>query len=225
MILVMLLIGATLVNISLFIKSNQSVTRYQGTTNRSSLLLEGLMTNQSSSEKPSITNFLERSSLSKAHKDICFIKLHRSGSGTFHNILVRFAINHDAFVALAHAVRYSVFPNQISRHVLLPEPTHPNFTGYNMFIDHALFNKSASDAILSKDVLYITQTREPLWHGRASYEKFNHDLIFSNKTPSELSFFEFMKDPDKHEPHATESNRNLNFSGAPNGSFFKNCLK
>ena len=120
-------------------------------------------------------------------KNFSFLKLHRVGSGSFHNILVRFAMNHNAFVGLANCVNYQVFPLQVSTDLFLPDPQHPGFTGYNMFIDHVLFNKSASDAFLPKDVVYFTQIRHPFDEAYSVYEHFwagrrhvPYDLFLTN---------------------------------------------
>ena len=146
-----------------------------------------------------ITNVIERPSIRTLHKDVCFIKIHRVGSGTFHNILVRFAINHNAFVALNNKPWYEVFPYQISKSILLPQPQHPNFTGYNMLFDHVFFNKSASDAILQKNVVYITQIRDPFTHNPATFEKFRRWVHLK------LSYSEFMKDPHSQEAGCLKS--------------------
>ena len=105
-------------------------------------------------------------------KNVSFIKLHRVGSGTMHNMLVRFALRHDAFVAIADCKYYQVFPLQVSETMLYPQPQHPNFTGYNMFIDHVVFNRTGSDKFLPPDVVYISQIRHPYPHSFSVYNRY-----------------------------------------------------
>ena len=104
-------------------------------------------------------------------KNVSFVKLHRVGSGTMHNVLVRFAINHCAFVAIANCKYFQVFPQQVSKKMLFPPPQYPSFTSYNMFIDHAVFSRRRSDKFLPPDVVYITQIRHPYTH---SFSVFDH---------------------------------------------------
>ena len=124
--------------------------------------------------------------------NIAFIKLHRVGSGSFHNVLVRFAINHNAFVALHDCPNYQIFPLQVSPSRFLPRPRHPKFKGYNMFIDHAAFNKTKSDLFLPNNVLYISQVREPFTQ---AFSVYHHYKRYFNHTP----YAELLTDPDKYE--------------------------
>ena len=103
--------------------------------------------------------------------NLSYIKIHRTGSGMLHNTLVKFAIKHNAFVALGDCTWYEVFPYQISNELLLPPPRHPTFHGYNMFIDHVIFNRTASDEVLSSGTVYFTQIRHPFAHGFSYYSK------------------------------------------------------
>ena len=109
-------------------------------------------------------------------KNVSFVKLHRVGSGTMHNVLVQFAINHCAFVAIANCKYFQVFPQQVSKNMLFPPPQHPNFTGYNMFIDHAVFNRTRSDKFLPSDVVYITQIRHPYTHSFSVFDHYSKKL-------------------------------------------------
>ena len=101
-----------------------------------------------------------------------YIKLHRVGSGTMHNVLIRFALRHNKFIALADCPYFQIFPNQASVKYLLPPPTNPGYHGYDMLIDHAIYNKSATQAFLPPDTVYISQIRHPFGNGFSVYEHF-----------------------------------------------------
>ena len=120
--------------------------------------------------------------------NVSFIKIHRTGSGTFHNILVNFAIKHNAFVALGDCKWYQVFPYQLSNDLLLPSPRHLSFTGYNMFFDHVLFNRTASDQMLPSSTVYIAQIRHPFKHAFSVYK---HSGNFSVR----LKYTKFVTNP------------------------------
>jgi hypothetical protein len=100
-------------------------------------------------------------------RNVSFIKIHRCGSGTFHNVLVNFALNHKSTVALGNCLYYEMFPYELKRELLFPPPVP--FHGYNMFIDHASFNPKATAAVLPKDTEYIMQIRHPFAHGFSAY--------------------------------------------------------
>ena len=122
--------------------------------------------------------------------NLSFVKIHRCGSGTFHNTLVNFAIKHNAFVALAYCKWYELFPYQLSSDLLLPSPQHPAFRGYNMFIDHAIFNHTASNQVLPSSVVYITQIRHPFTQAFSAYRKL---------AGSKLGYSKFLSDPITYE--------------------------
>ena len=127
--------------------------------------------------------------------NLSFIKIHHTGSETFHNALVNFAIKHNAFVALGDCKWYQVFPYQLSNGLLLPSPRQPAFNGYNMFFDHVLFNRTASDQVLPSGTVYITQIRHPFSHAFSAYEHMGH--IFK----LEKSYAEFLSSPAKYEQY------------------------
>ena len=135
-------------------------------------------------------------------KNVSYIKLHRVGSGTMHNMLVKFAIAREAFVAIADCIDYQVFPQQVAENMLFPPPQHPNFTGYNMFIDHAVFNRTRTDTFLPADVVYISQIRHPYPHSFSVYDSWNK----WTKYQSPRSYETFLHNPSKYEKLVTPHN-------------------
>ena len=123
--------------------------------------------------------------------NVSFIKIHRCGSGTFHNTLLNFAVRHNAALAFGNCNYYEVFPNQLSPKLLHPPPN--NFTGYNMFIDHAIYNRTATERVLPKDTVYITQIRHPFRHALSAYT-----FMMGNQGPH-VNYATFLEDPEEHQ--------------------------
>jgi hypothetical protein len=123
--------------------------------------------------------------------NVSFIKIHRCGSGTFHNTLVNFAVKHNATVALGNCNYYEMFPNQLSSALLHPPPS--NFNGYNMFFDHTIFNRTAAGQVLPADTAYITQIRHPFRHAFSAY------TFMMRLQGSKVNYATLLKNPEKHE--------------------------
>ena len=112
--------------------------------------------------------------------NLSFIKIHRAGSGTFHNVLVRFAITHGTFLALSTCPYFDCYPRTLSELEFRPRPWHDNFTGYNMYIDHVRYDHDATFSILPENTVIITQIREPLSHTKAYEQKICRHASFKS---------------------------------------------
>ena len=141
--------------------------------------------------KPPIPISYKRPQCTPQH-NLASIKLHRVGGGIFHNVLVRYAMNHNAFVAIPDCACHMFFPGDIDKKSLYPEPVHPNFTGYNMFIDHARFNRTATEEILNPKPFFITQIRDPFQQAVSVYD-------YLKTVPNSYSFSKFLTHPEELE--------------------------
>ena len=121
----------------------------------------------------------------KANYNISFIKIHKTGSGSFHNKLARIALEKKLFVALPKCARapkdFQVFPEKARAKFLYNAPLDRKFRGYNMFLDHAVFDRKTQMDYLPSDVKFVTQLRHPYEQARSLFEHFTHGGYKTNK--------------------------------------------
>ena len=86
---------------------------------------------------------------------VSFIK-HKTESGAIHNVLVRLALRHNLTVALpscrSELKNYQIFPAVAKLQFILNKPPLHNYHEYNIFVDHALFDRNSQ---LDPNTIYI----------------------------------------------------------------------
>ena len=126
---------------------------------------------------------------------ISFIKIHKTGSGSFHNRLVRIAVEKKLNVALPKCPQapknFHVFPAKARGEFLYKSPPNTNVSEYNMFLDHAVFDRIAQMEYLLYDVKFVTQLRHPYEQARSLFEHFQHAYYKTN------AFDEFISNPHR----------------------------
>ena len=78
---------------------------------------------------------------------VSFIKIHKTGSGANHNLLLRLALRHNLTVALPYCQpgfkKNQIFPAVSKRRYTIKKPPHQDRHGYNLFFDHAVYDRNA----------------------------------------------------------------------------------
>ena len=129
-----------------------------------------------------------------------FVKIHRVGSGAWHNMLVRFAINNNLHVALPHCAsdfdNYQIFP-QVARKIYLNKfPAHMNVTQYSLFFDHSVFDREEQLKFMPANTVFFTQLRNPLSQARSVFQHFHGGLTAGTRQYKE-PFYEYLAQEDK----------------------------
>ena len=164
--------------------------------------------------------------------NLVYIKTHKCASDTMSAIFRRFALDHHLNVALPNGMRYLLgWPHQMRS--FMYRPPHAG-NGFNIILDHAIYNRTYMSTLVPENSVYITSIREPgdrlisaiSYFSVGKCALMNQDLVESrNRTKITL---EFLKNMD-HYDTVYKSVENL-YSKAkcgciPNGmSMLKNAV-
>ena len=99
-------------------------------------------------------------------KDLYFIKVHKTGSTTFQNIIYRYGFNHNLTFALFNCGNAMPFPNAAWPKYFYE---HKEDTQYNIVLDHALFNPEAFRSYMSSRTKVVSVLRHPLKYIESSF--------------------------------------------------------
>ena len=108
---------------------------------------------------------------------VSFIKIHKTGSGAIHNVLLRLALHHNLTVALPYCEpgvqRYQIFPSVAKRRFIFNKPSLEDHHGYNLFFDHAVYDRNAQLNYMAPNTLFYTQIRSPFSQAVSCFEHFH----------------------------------------------------
>lgn len=95
------------------------------------------------------------------HKNVVFLKVHKAGSTTVMNILLRFATHNKLNVVLPNTTPVNLL--SYPGHKLLPENliAPPVNETYNILCNHAIYDRPRMESIMPNDSMYIGIVREP----------------------------------------------------------------
>ena len=92
-------------------------------------------------------------------KNLLFIKTHKCASDTLSAIFRRFALDHHLDVVLPVGGGFLLgWPHQMKP--FMHRPPSPG-RGFNIILDHSVYNKSYMSKLLPDDAVYMTSIREP----------------------------------------------------------------
>ena len=92
-------------------------------------------------------------------KNLLFIKTHKCASDTLSAIFRRFALDHDLDVVLPVGGGFLLgWPHQMKP--FMHRPPQPG-RGFNILLDHSVYNKTYMSQLLPHDAVYMTSIREP----------------------------------------------------------------
>ena len=107
---------------------------------------------------------------------VSFIKIHKTGSGAIHNVLLRLALRHNLTVALPSCKseyrNYQIFPAVAKWQYILNKPPLYNYHGYNIFVDHAFYDRNAQLEYMDQNTIFYTQIRSPFSQAVSGFNHF-----------------------------------------------------
>ena len=107
---------------------------------------------------------------------VSFIKIHKTGSGAVHNVLLRLALRHNLTVALPNCQpgfqNYQIFPAVAEQQYIFNKPPLRDSHGYNLFFDHAVYNRNAQLEYMAPNTLFYTQIRNPFSQAVSCFKHF-----------------------------------------------------
>ena len=132
-------------------------------------------------------------------KNIYFVKIHKTGSTTFQNILNRFG--------LSHSLKFALF--RCSYDMPYPHPPNLTFLGgknftraghgqrpYNILKDHAMYNREAAMEYMPEDTQVISLIRQPFSQLTSSFSFFELPKMFNMSKSVEDPVQEFLLRPE-----------------------------
>ena len=123
-----------------------------------------------------IVNQHSISTTSSPKYHVSFIKIHKTGSGAIHNVLVRLALRHNLTVALPYCrprfQNYQIFPAVAERPYIISKPPLQDRLGYNLFFDHAVYDRNAQLEYMARNTLFYTQIRNPFSQAVSCFKHF-----------------------------------------------------
>ena len=125
---------------------------------------------------------------------MAYTKIQKTGSGAFHNLLSRYALTHNVTVAIR---RMGIFPSVATQSFLLNKPPYKDYHSYNVFMDHARFDRETQMKYMAPDTVFITQIRHPFTHAQSAY------YLFEMKKNFKMSFEEYLRSAEKLPPNNT----------------------
>lgn len=128
-------------------------------------------------------------------KNIYYIKVHKTGSTTMQNILLRFGFDNELVFASFNCLHGMAFPNTAEAKYLIPAPQHKKF---NIQAEHARFDPKAFTSYMDPKTQIIGQIRHPLKYLSSvfGFESL-HSKFHMASDPHTL--YKFLENPDQYD--------------------------
>ena len=125
----------------------------------------------------------------KTIQNIYYLKIYKTGSTTFHNILFRFGCIHNLKIAVFIKNPYpgTGRPEKLIE-ILEPSSYYP----YNIVGDHAIYNETYPFSYMPKDTVSIALIREPFSRFKSAFKFFGFARLYNLKSHF-YPEFEFLK--------------------------------
>ncbi|XP_078000305.1 galactosylceramide sulfotransferase-like [Glandiceps talaboti] len=127
----------------------------------------------------------------KPKKNIAFSKLHKCGSSTVLNILLRYGDMNNLTFVLPPSGNYLGWPMPFDKRKAMRVP----WNEYNIFAHHSRFSYEGISAIMAPGTVYVTCLREPVSLFESSFTYFNFGNSFGLK---DLDLKEFADGIEKY---------------------------
>lgn len=115
--------------------------------------------------------------------NVVFLKVHKAGSTTVQNILLRHAFENDLNVALPKwhldSLSFHVIGNEILRESLIPLPSGEE---YNILCNHIVYNKELLDELMPSNTQFIGIVRDPMTQFLSSAKYFQFFSVLQRDT-------------------------------------------
>ena len=135
-------------------------------------------------------------SLYQPHRDVFYLKIHKTGSSTLTTMFYRYVFRHNlTAVPLAH----QVFPYSDISHKIIANDNKPK--KYNIFAEHTIFDADQVLYHMPNSTVFVASVRHPLALLRSILQEF-----FADRFASKQPIVEYLLYTNKHE-------------------LFKNCTK
>lgn len=118
-------------------------------------------------------------------------QVHKTGSTTFHNILVRFGLRHHLKTALFTSEYGKPHPHTCRPELLFEIINPSKFTPYNIVCDHATFNEVYPFVYMPPDTVSLALIREPFARLGSAFRYFGAAKLL-NLTSYEHPLYEFL---------------------------------
>ena len=106
----------------------------------------------------------------KNNPDIYYVKVHKTGSSTFQNILYRLGISREQYFALFKCKYGMAYPHPAKQEYLYDKPLSPNFRHYNLITDHTQLDSEAYKRYMPRRTQVITLLRHPLHQLKSAFQ-------------------------------------------------------
>ncbi|KAH3713508.1 galactose-3-O-sulfotransferase 2-like [Dreissena polymorpha] len=155
--------------------------------------------------------------------NVSFLKVHKAGSTTVMNILLRFAISNNLNIVLpkdsdGYGFNYLGYGTSVSMDRIVPLPPNEHF---NILCNHAVYNKAKFREILPMNTSYIGIIRDPVSHfsSAATYYGF-YDSLKSKNGAHEHLIRDFLRDPSVYAVNTDFVRNRMSFDfGIPESEF------
>ncbi|XP_029646730.2 galactose-3-O-sulfotransferase 2-like [Octopus sinensis] len=139
-----------------------------------------------------------KASICVPQKNIVFLKVHKTGSTTIMNILQRYGIINNLNFVLPKNGHYLGKTETLMENKILPPPQNES---YNILCNHVIYNQSAFQSLLPRNMYYFTILREPLSQFVSAFLYYRN--VWRNEyllaVPGEHFIGEYLKNPVKYE--------------------------
>lgn len=125
---------------------------------------------------------------------VVFLKVHKAASGTATSIIFRFGMNRGLTFVLPKWLNIVSATDTLLEKLIYPRLNN----SFDIMTSHVIYNKTAFDALLHKDSVYIGIIREPYQQFKSSMNYMAPLYVYniSNVNPIQ----QYLKDPLKYEP-------------------------
>lgn len=150
--------------------------------------------------QPSTTAESQRTQICPEKKtSIYYVKIHKTGSSTFQNILYRLGMNQNLTFALIGCAYGMSYPHPAKQEYLFAKPTFDGFHNYDLLTDHSMFDSEYYKAYMPHDTKVVTLLRHPLNQLKSTFGFWNLPMKFEIPSRNKDPITTYLENPSKYE--------------------------
>ncbi|GAB1611193.1 galactosylceramide sulfotransferase-like [Argonauta hians] len=127
--------------------------------------------------------------------DIVYLKVHKAGSTSVMNILLRYGLHHKLVFALPKKHNYFNRKSQFDINIILPPPKGKR---YNILCNHSVYNRSVFYSLFPLNTFYLAIIRQPFYQFVSAFSYYRvAKAVLKHKRSSVNPLRDYLKSPNQ----------------------------